>query len=101
MVLSVLLLEQLEGIGVNSLLFPEHGSDRSKLLCFSFSMHAAMFSCPLAGGTQQVSGSPGTCCRVSVHTCAVTVDLLARGNYHVCPHSVMTKTTMYKTRLKN
>lgn len=48
------------------------------------------------------SESPGTCCQVSVYTCAITVDLLAHGNYHVCLHPMMmAKITIYKSRLKS
>lgn len=100
-VLSVLLLKQLEGIGANSLLFPEQGSDMSKLPCFRCSVKAAMFSCLLADRMQLVSESLCTCCQVSVYTCAITVDLLAHGNYHVCLHPVMAKITIYKSRLKS
>lgn len=100
-VLSVLLLKQLEGIGANSLLFPEQGSDMSKLPCFRCSVKAAVFSCLLADRMQLVSESLCTCCQVSVYTCAITVDLLAHGNYHVCLHPVMAKITIYKSRLKS
>lgn len=101
MAFSVLLLKQLEGIGANPLLFPEQGSDMSKLPCFSCSVNAAMFFCLLADRMQLVSESASICSQVSVYTCAVTVDLLAQDIYHVCLHPMMTKPIVYKSRLKN
>lgn len=99
--LSVLLLKQLEGIGATPYCSLSRAQTLSKWPCFSWSVNAAVFSCLLADRTGIVSESPGTCCQVSVYTCAVTVGLLAHGSYHVCLHSIMTKTTICKSRLRN